>query len=91
MQYPLDAGDDLARLAGFGDVVVRAAGEPDDRIHGVVAGGQEDDGDVADRAQPAQDFESVGVGQHHVQQDEVGALEVGAAQTGVSRASARTV
>src|SRR5690606_38363976 len=71
-QHGADAGDDLLEAERFGDVVVSADGQALDLVLGVVAGGEEQHGGVpAGGAHPAGDGESVHVGQHDVQHDEV--------------------
>src|SRR5699024_11839364 len=72
-QYRADARDDLVEAEGFGDVVVAAHREPGDLIGGVVARGEEQHGDVfALLAKASSDAETIKVGQHHVEHDEVG-------------------
>ena len=74
-QDGLDARDDLVEAERLGDVVVAADGEAGDLVLGVVLGGEEQDRrGVAGGAQPLGDAESVHVGQHHVEDDEVGLL-----------------
>ena len=68
-----DAGEQLLDREGLGDVVVAAEGEAADLVLGRVAGGEEEDrGLVGALAHPPGDLEAVEVGQHHVEQDEVG-------------------
>ncbi len=72
-QHRTDAGDDLFEAEGLRDVVIAADGQPRDLVRGVIAGGEEDDGSVhADLPEPAGDGEAVHIGQHHVEDEEVG-------------------
>ena len=57
----------------LGHVVVAAGGEPADLVLGRITGGEEDDrrpGTLG--AEPARDLEALHVGEHHVQDDQVG-------------------
>ena len=67
------AGDDLAHPERLGDVVVGADAEPDEDVGLVVAGGEHEDRDRADRLDAAAHLEPVEAGQHDVEDDEVGA------------------
>ncbi|NYI95287.1 hypothetical protein HNR12_001564 [Streptomonospora nanhaiensis] len=60
-------------VEGLGDVVVAAVGEPGDALGVGVLGGEEDDAQPGQLpAQDAADLEAVAVGQHDVEDDEVG-------------------
>ena len=73
-----DAGDDLFEAEGLGDVVVAADGQALDLVAHVVARGEEEDGDRdAGVAQAPGDGEAVHVGEHDVEDDEVGARGLG--------------
>src|SRR5215469_5852279 len=71
------------RLDGerLGDVVVAAEGQPGDGVRRGVAGREEDDRDVVGlRAEPPAYLEAVDVGEHDVQDDQVGLIAGGALQ-----------
>ena len=71
----LEARDDLVEAERLGDVVVAADGEAGDLVLGVVFRGQEQDGRrVAGCPEALGDAEPVHVGQHDVEDDEVGLL-----------------
>ena len=65
------AGKQLARLEGLGQIVVGPQLETDDAVHGVSARGQHQDRHVAARADLAAHIEPVHVGQHQVEDDRV--------------------
>ena len=68
-----DAGDDLLQAEGLGDVVVAADGQALDLVRHVVAGGQEEDGGGhVTLAQAPGHGEAVHVGQHDVEDHQVG-------------------
>ena len=68
-----DAGHDLIQAEGLGDVVIATDGETGDLVLGGVFGGEEEDGTgVAAGAQALGYTETVDVGQHDVQHNEVG-------------------
>ena len=74
-QDGLDAGDDLVEAERLGDIVVAADREAGDLVFGVVLGREEEDRrGVAGRAEALGDAEAVHVGQHHVEDDQVGFL-----------------
>src|SRR5690606_12497203 len=74
-QDRLDARDDLVEREGLGDVVVAADGETGDLVFRVVFRGEEQDGRrVAGCPQALGDAEAVHIGQHDVEDDEVGLL-----------------
>ena len=71
------------RLDGerFGDVVIAAEGQPGDGVRRGVPGREEDDRDVVGlRAEPPAYLEAVDVGEHDVQDDQVGLIAGGALQ-----------
>jgi hypothetical protein len=71
----LDAGDDLVEAERLGDVVVAADGEARDLVFGVVLRREEEDRRrVARRAEALGDAEAVHVGEHHVEDDQIGLL-----------------
>ena len=77
-QDGVDPGDDLGQREGLGDVVVAAHGEAGQLVLERVARGQEEDGDAhAVGAQAAGDLESVEVGEHDIEDDEVGRILLG--------------
>ncbi len=74
-QDRLDPGDDLVEGEGLGDVVVAADGEAGDLVLRVVLRGEEQDGGgVARGTQPLGHAEPVHVGEHDVEDDQVGLL-----------------
>ena len=79
-QHALDAGEQLARIEGLGDVVVGADLEADDAVDDVARGRDHDDADVVALAQEARQRQAVLAGHADVEQDEVGqiALDLGA-------------
>jgi hypothetical protein len=81
-QDGLDPEDDFFEVEGFGDVVVAADGEAGDAVADGVAGGEEEDGQVAGGPEALGDFEAVHVGEHDVEDDEVG-LEAGGGAEGL--------
>ena len=71
-EHGLDAGDQLLEAERLDEVVV-APGEAPHGVLGAVAGGEEDDGGAPVLLAPAAaDLEAVEVGQHDVEDDEVG-------------------
>jgi hypothetical protein len=77
------AGEELVHRERLGQVIVGALIEATDAIALVAAGRQHDDRRVARlaaRAQPAADFDPRNLGQHPVEQDEIGADLVGEKQ-----------
>jgi hypothetical protein len=66
-----DAREELARMEGLREVVVRAHLEPDDAVHVLAARGKHEHGDAALRAQLAAEREPVDARQHEVEHDEV--------------------
>ncbi|MNL31347.1 hypothetical protein D3C87_1531310 [compost metagenome] len=76
-QQGLDAGDQLAEAEGLDQVVVGADLEADDAVDLLALGGEHDDGDVVLlAAQKAADLEAAQLGQHEVQNDQVGLREL---------------
>ena len=76
-----DPGDHLFEAERLGDVVVTPHGQAGDLVVGAVAGGQEDDRQLATLvAQPASHRETVHVRQHHVEYQQVGAFGLGQLQ-----------
>src|SRR4029079_7381516 len=72
-QYRADTGDDLLEAERLGDVVVATHGQALDLVVDPVTRRDEDDGQVpAGLAQPPGDLEPVHVGEHDVEDDEVG-------------------
>jgi len=68
-----DAGDDLLQPEGLGDVVVAADGQALDLVRHVIAGGQEEDrGGHVTLAQAPGHGEAVHVGQHDIEDHQVG-------------------
>lgn len=70
-QHGANAGRQLARVEGLGDVVIGAELETQDAVDVVAAGGEHDHGQVAVGAQPPQHVEAAGLGQHDIQQQEL--------------------
>ena len=72
-QQGADSQRELLEREGLGHVVVAAA---DEACHAIILGiarGEEDDRDeIPIGAQPAADLEAVDVGQHHVEDDDIG-------------------
>ena len=70
----------FARLKRFGDIVIGPHLQPHDAIHRVPFGGQHQDGRQAfiplERADAAAHFQAIGIGQHHIQDHQVGAPTV---------------
>ena len=74
-QDRLDARDDLVEAERLGDVVVAAGVEARDLVFGLVLRGEEEDRrGVAGAAEALGDAEPVHVGEHHVEDDQVGLL-----------------
>ncbi|KIX78571.1 hypothetical protein SF12_08360 [Streptomyces sp. MBRL 601] len=73
-QHGADAGDQLARGEGLGDVVVGPYLQPDDLVDLAVLGGDHDHRHVGAAAQLAADLGAGESGQHQVEQDQVGAV-----------------
>ena len=73
--HGLDAGQQLARVEGLGQVVVGAHLQAHDAVHGVSARGEHQDGDgLALRAQAAADGQAILARHHHVEHQHVKAL-----------------
>ena len=84
-QHRADPGDDLLEAEGLGHIVVPADGQPLDLVVEAVPGGDEDDRDVpAALAQLAGHREAVEVGEHDVEDDEVGIASGGEVERGGS-------
>ena len=80
-QDGVDPGHDLGQGEGLGHVVVAADGEAGHLVLDGVAGGEEEDRDTdAVGPQPPGDLEAVEVGQHDVEDDEVGRVLLGGGQ-----------
>src|ERR1700678_3640713 len=62
-----DAGQQLARIEWLGKIVVGADLEADDAVDVFAARRQQQHADLGAGAQPAQNFESIEAGQHHIQ------------------------
>src|SRR5664279_2268361 len=74
-QHGVDAGEQLARIEGFGKVVVGADLEADDAVDILDLGGEHDDRrHVVGGAQAPADRQAVLAGQHQVEDDEVHGL-----------------
>jgi hypothetical protein len=74
-QHRPDAGDDLLKAERLGDVVVAADGQAGDLVLGGVLGRQEQHrGAGVALAEPSGHVEAVQVGQHHVQDHQVGSV-----------------
>ena len=71
-QHGADTGEQLPRIEGFGQVVVRADLQPDDAIDVVPAGREHADRDLGARAQTPGDAQAVFTRQHQVEDDEIG-------------------
>ena len=77
-QHGADASDELARVERLGDVVVGAHLEADDAVDRIAARRQHDHRQPRRAlAQRAEDFDAAHVGQHQVEQDEVGRVAFG--------------
>src|SRR3984885_10323059 len=79
-QNGLDAGDQLARSEGFGDVVVGAQLEAVDAVVLRRARGEKDDWDDAEgrvQPEPAAEIEAIAAGYHDVEQEERRGLPFG--------------
>ena len=66
-----DAGQELARVEGLGDVVIGAELEAHDAIGVVAARGEHHDGDVVLATDASADLEAVGAGEHHVEEHHI--------------------
>ena len=66
-----DAGRELVRVEGLGDVVVGAEVEALGLIGGRALGGQQDDGDRSALAELAHDLDAVEIGHDDVEEDDV--------------------
>ncbi len=73
-QHHLDARQQLARIEGLGQVVVRTHLQAQDAVQQGAARREHDHGDVGAFAQAAAQGQAVGAGQHQVQHDEVGRM-----------------
>ena len=71
-QYRVDARDELARIEGLRQVIVRAHLQPDDAVDILALGGQHDDRHrFAGAAQPPARRETVLAGQHQVEHEQM--------------------
>ena len=77
----LDARHQLTHGERLGDIVVCTQLETHDLVGLFLTGGQHDDRRVLFRAHPPADLKAVHLGQHHVQQNQVGRFLKRAAQT----------
>ena len=74
-QHGVDAGQQLARVEGLGQVVVGADLEADDAVDVLALGGEHDDRRaVVGGAQAPADRQAVLAGQHQVEHDQVDGL-----------------
>mmetsp|Transcript_10445 Transcript_10445/g.42618 ORF Transcript_10445/g.42618 Transcript_10445/m.42618 type:complete len:696 (-) Transcript_10445:2300-4387(-) len=90
-QQGLDAGLQLARLEGLGEVVVGTQFQAEDAIHGLAARRQHQHRLMAPArvaAQPAAEVQAVAVGQHQVQHDQFEAA-LGQCLAGLGQAAGR--
>ncbi len=74
-QHGLEAGHQLTRREGLGDVVVGADFQALDLVVLFTLGGEHDDRDIAGQLvalEPAGQFDAAGAGQHPVEQDQIG-------------------
>ena len=78
------AGDHAREGEWFGDVIIRADLQACDLIDLLREGGEHDDGYVAFTAQDAADFAPVDVGEHQVEDDEIGFFAAGSRQRGLT-------
>ena len=67
----LDSGEDLKRIEGLRDIIVRADGETEDLVVVLALGGDEDDRDVALLAQLCRRRHAVHAGHHDVHEHEL--------------------
>ena len=81
VQVLLDAREELARIEGFGEVIVRAVLEEFHLGFDGIPSGQDDDGEgPMGASQSRGDFRAVEVGQSEVEHDQVGMLSAGGHQ-----------
>ena len=74
-QHRVDARDQLARVEGLGQVVVRAHLQADDAVDVLALGGEHDDGHgVLRAAQAPADRQAVFAGEHQVEHQQIDAL-----------------
>ena len=71
-QLALDPGHQFQRVEGFGDVIVRPQREPGDLVHILAPGGEHQDGEQMPLPDALAQREAVHVGQHHIQDRQVG-------------------
>ena len=76
-QRGTDPGVELTHPEGFGDVIVGSLIECVDLAGLGTVGGQHDDGDVAVRPDGAAHLQAVGIGQSHVEDDDIRAFRAG--------------
>ena len=67
-----DPGDKFVRAERFHHVVIGAEFEPDDAVHFVTAGGQDDHRQAASAAEVAQQVQAVAIGQPEIEHHQVG-------------------
>ncbi len=75
-QHGTDAGQDLAQVERFGNVIVRTGLEPGDLVDDIPLAGQHDDGGSAALSDVVGQREAVLAGQHEIEQNEIGPLTV---------------
>ena len=75
-EHRVDARDDLLRLKGLDHVVVRAELEPEHLVEHLALCGEHDDGALRFLADLAANLPAVELGQHDVEQNEVGVHRV---------------
>ena len=66
-----NAGDELLRLKGLGDVIIRAGFKAQDHVHGIGLGCQHDDGHRGFAPDGAANIHTVHARQHKIQKDEI--------------------
>ncbi len=90
-QVGADAGEQLGEPERLDQVVVGAGVEAGDDVELLVAGGEDEDGQVGVRgAQPPADVDAVDVGQAEVEDDELDAVVGRGRARGAPRARRRT-
>ena len=72
----LDPGEELREAQRLGDVIVRAKLQPADFVGLGAAGGDEQDRDPAELADPLEDLPAIEARQGHVEDDEIGVMVV---------------
>src|SRR5271165_4441391 len=82
-QNGTNARHELARIEGFGEIIVCADFEPKDAVDSFTAGGEQKDRNGRLMAQRFEQFESGAAGQHHIENDELVVVGESGGQTGV--------